>query len=218
MSVEDFYQAIKSGNQAGVEEHIQADPAWLLAKQGGLSPVLMAVYYGHPQIASYLIEQGAPIDLFEAAASGQAARASALLDVWPEGVNAYAGDGFTPLGLAAFFGHLEIVEDLLRRGAAVNQPARNDLGAAPLHSAAAGGRLEICKRLVAAGADVNAREQDGFTPLQIAAENEQIELVRLFLENGADPLASAADGRTALDFARGKGNAELIEVLSGGRA
>ena len=50
----------------------------------------------------------AQVGIFAAAAKGQTAELQSLIEKDPELVNAYSPDGFTPLGLAAFFGHAEL--------------------------------------------------------------------------------------------------------------
>ena len=62
--------------------------------------------------------------------------------------------------------------------------------------------LEIVRQLVTDGADVNAKDDDGFTPLIDAAEAGNIQIVRLLLRHGADVHAKAAAGITALNSAR----------------
>ena len=57
----------------------------------------------------------------------------------------------------------------------------------PLHGAAAGRHIEVCRLLIASGADVNATQQHDFTPLHAAAQHGDNELVELFLSAGADP-------------------------------
>src|SRR6185503_20618238 len=98
--------------------------------------------------------KSAALNIFEAAASGRRDRVAALVDAQPAIVNAYADDGFQPLGLAAFFGHTGVVEFLLGRGAAVNSPSNNAQNVMPLHSAAAGRHLAIVNLLLDRGADV----------------------------------------------------------------
>jgi len=65
--------------------------------------VLAAVYYNQPAIADRLVEKGAHLNVFESAATGQLPRLRQLVNEKPELVNAFAIDGFQPLGLAAFF-------------------------------------------------------------------------------------------------------------------
>src|SRR5207302_4805426 len=92
------------------------------------------------------------LDVFEAAALGRTKRLRELLDKDPSLANAWAGDGFQPLGLASFFGHTDAVRVLVERGAEVNSASRNRMKVMPLHSAAATGaaqaRYEIAKLLL----------------------------------------------------------------------
>lgn len=67
---------------------------------------------------------------------GRADRIAELLDRDPTLANAYASDGFFPLGLAAFFGHPEAVALLLARCADVTAVARNPMRVQALLKAA----------------------------------------------------------------------------------
>ena len=56
-----------------------------------------------------------------------------------------------------------------------------------LHDAASEGNLEIVRRLIATGADVNAFDEDSFlTPLHYAAKAEHQEVAKFLLESGAN--------------------------------
>jgi ankyrin repeat protein len=54
--------------------------------------------------------------------------------------------------------------------------------------------------LLARGAQVNARQQGGWTPLHPAAHNGDGELARLLLNNSADPNLASDDGKTLLTW------------------
>ena len=175
--------------------------------------ILTAQYSGQPEIVRFLEEAGAEIDLFTACATGRFDVVREEIDQWPEDVNEYGRDGFTPLQLACYFGHEEIALWLLGYGADVNAVAQNGTGIAPIHAAAANGSLLILQALLAKGADVNARQQGGFTPLHTAAGSNSPEMARLFLEHGADRTLAADNGQTALDLALGKGHEAVVGVL-----
>ena len=102
-----------------------------------MSDVLQALYRGDRDEAERLAV-GRELTVFEAAALGRTARVRELLDENQSLVNEYGDDGFHPVGLAAFFGHLDTVRLLLERGADVNQLSRNDhVQTAVIHAAAA---------------------------------------------------------------------------------
>lgn len=207
-------EAIRAGDAARVE-HMLADRPALADAQSpdGVPAVLLAMYYNEPALADLLIERGAHLDVFAAAATGRVDRLRALLDESPEQINAFAPDGFQPLGLACFFGQLEAARLLLARFADVNSASRNDMKVMPLHSSTAGGHYEITEALLEHGADVNARQAGDFTPLHAAAQNGQPDMVTLLLACGADPHASNADGRTPLDIAVEQGFDEIATLL-----
>jgi ankyrin repeat protein len=209
-----FFEAVKAGDRANVERLLSQDPGLADARSDDdLSAVLTAVYYGKPEIADRLIELGASLDVFESAATGRLQRLATLVEKDPSLVNAFAQDGFQPLGLAAFFDHLDVVEYLLVKGAEVNSASRNQLKVMPLHSAVARGSLEIARALLEQGAEVNASQQDDFTPLHEAAQNGQIEMARLLLDYGADVNAKLANGKTPLALAEEYNHAEVASLL-----
>ena len=154
-----------------------------------MSELLQAIYRGDHSRAGELLDADPELDVFEAAAVGRAERLSDLLDEDPSLANAWAEDGYQPLGLASFFGHVEAARLLLRRGAEVNSASRNDFKVMPLHSAAATAdpetRYELAKLLLEHGADANARQQDDFTPLMAADQHQDERLRALLVEHGA---------------------------------
>jgi ankyrin repeat protein len=133
--------------------------------------------------------------VFEASAAGRAERVRELLDQDPSLANAWADDGFQPLGLASFFGHVEAARLLVERGAEVNSASRNDMKVMPLHSAVATGdpdaRYELAKLLLEHGADPNARQHDDYTPLMAAEHHGDERLRGLLIEHGAETVRDA---------------------------
>ena len=67
-----------------------------------------------------------------------------------------------------------------------------------LHQAAAHGRVNEVRHLLAQGAAPNAPDQDLDTPLHLASDAGQAEAVKVLLEAGADPNARCRDGDTPL--------------------
>ncbi len=214
ITLEKFFSCIEDGDFEAVNEMLEEDPDLANARSlDGMSAVLAAIYHGHPGIAQLIVARGAVLNIFEAAAAGRLDRVREILDDSPDLIDAIAPDGFQPLGLACFFGHEEVADYLLERGAEVNSPSHNPMKVMPLHSAVAARSLEITRLLLEHGAPVNAAQADNFTPLHAAAQNGDIEIVRLLLAYGADPNLRDAEGKTALDMARAEGHTEVIDLL-----
>jgi|SRR6188472_3270483 ankyrin repeat protein len=154
-----------------------------------MSELLQAVYRGDQARVDELLSGDPELDVFEASAVGRVDQLQELLDGDPSLANAWAEDGFQPLGLASFFGHVEAARLLVERGADVNSASRNDMKVAPLHSAAAEKdpetRYELATVLLEHGADPNARQQDDFTPLMAADQQGDARLRELLVEHGA---------------------------------
>jgi uncharacterized protein len=154
-----------------------------------MSELLQAVYAGDQARADELLSEKPELDVFEAAAVGRVDRLRELLDDDPALANAWAEDGFQPLGLASFFGHVEAARLLVERGAEVNSASRNDMKVMPLHSAVAtrdpDARYELAKLLLGHGADPSARQQDNYTPLMAADQHRDERLRDLLVAHGA---------------------------------
>jgi ankyrin repeat protein len=197
-----LFDAIRKGDPAQVQALLAADPKLAQARnRDGATAVLWAAYTRHPDLASPLLAGREP-DFFESCALGVQERAAALLKQDPNLVDGYSGDGFTALGLAVFFGHVEIARLLVDGGADVNRPSRNAIRVAPLHSAVESGSLALLELLLSHGADPNAVEFLEATPLHSAAARGNREMVDRLLAAGADRRRKTKDGKTAAELAR----------------
>lgn len=181
--------------------------------QNGVSAILAAVYHGEKDVVAALLASGEQLDIFEAAATGQATQLQTLITQDPSLVNSYAPDGFTPLGLATFFGHAETVDALLAAGAEVNAAYRETMKLTPLASAIAVGRNDLARTLIAHGADVNARAANDLRPLHTAAARGNIESATLLLDHGADINATTENGRKAIAYAEERNHPEMVKFL-----
>lgn len=212
-----FLEAVKKGDRSAVDRMLDAEPSLASARdEHGTSAVLLAHYYGRTDVAAALLSRGPALDVFEAAAAGDAQRVASLVDADRSLADAVAADGFTPLGLASFFKRRGIVKALLERGAKPSLASR-DQAFTPLHSAVAtdagASDSEIVRLLLDAGADPNATSREGGTPLHTAAFTGELEIAEMLLAYGADPSACDAKGRTALDLARDRRNVEVAALL-----
>ena len=113
--------------------------------------------------------------------------------------------GETALADAAWggVGDLAAVNELIAMGADVNEEQFGALGGmlpsgTALHVAASAGRVQVCKSLLEAGGDVNAKNQQGVTPLLVGLSHGSIACVPTLLDHGADVNAADNRGRSAL--------------------
>lgn len=158
-----------------------------------MSDVLEALYTGNRDEAERLAA-GRELTVFEAAGLGRTERLRELLEEDPSRANAFGDDGFHPLGLACFFGHIDAARLLLERGADVNTLARNEhIQTAAIHAAAAAGdtgtgeqtRYELVKLVLEHGADPNLPQGGGFRAIDAARQNGDERVVQLLREHGA---------------------------------
>lgn len=94
---------------------------------------------------------------------------------------------FSVLHIAAFKGHLAVVELLLSAGASANRWSHE--GTTPLFEAALGGHLEVARVLIAAGAETRVSDNGGHTLYSAAKVGGNREFMELLLKY---PLACPA--------------------------
>jgi uncharacterized protein len=149
----------------------------------------------------------------EAARTGDVAAVRDLLTAEPVLVHSHSSEGWTPLHVAAHYGHSQVAEMLLAHGADVNARATNDLGSSPLLWAITGQDVAAITVLLEHGADINETTTAGSTPLHKAAVVGNAALVRLLLACGAEVNARNSGGQTALAHALFKGHDEVVALL-----
>ena len=177
-------------------------------------------------------------DLHKAAREGDADRVRKLLDAGADVNVRNANKGrlqYTPLHWAAYYGHLEIAEILISRGADLD--AEDPDYSTPLYLAAEQGHPKVVEFLVSKGAEVNVKSNAwGYTPLHRAAwgpvtmrkhlgageagtvseadlNENYLEIVGMLLEKGAKVDVLDNDGKTPLDQAIGNGEKEIVVLL-----
>ncbi|XP_072545755.1 kinase D-interacting substrate of 220 kDa B isoform X2 [Salminus brasiliensis] len=134
----------------------------------------------------------------------------AYLDKYRE-VDSRSENGQTPLMVAAEQGSLEIVQELIRRGANVNLDDVDCWTA--LISAAKEGHVEVVKELLDNNANVEHRDMGGWTALMWAAYKGRVEVARLLLEKGANPNITGQYSVYPIIWAAGRGHAEIVRLL-----
>ena len=100
-----------------------------------------------------------------------------------------------------------------RQAGAVSTPKPTALPPDALHRAAKAGNLKGLEAALAAGADVNARDDKGWTALMYVVDKGYVLLVEPLLTAKADPDVRAPDGATALFMAAAHGDSEVIPLL-----
>ncbi|KAK7074366.1 hypothetical protein SK128_009451 [Halocaridina rubra] len=157
--------------------------------------------------------------------TGNMAILKLLLDA---GANIFAkdADGFTPLHVAIAVEKDAVVQELLEVNKYRNHNitdiinATNKIRKTPLHFAAHTGHIGIFKRLVDAGSNITAKDEDGFTPLHVAANVGNEKIIQELLETKEyNEMINAEDNkrRTPLHYAAHMGHsAILISLLNAG--
>jgi ankyrin repeat protein len=188
-SFEDFFRAVRGDNASGVRTLLQRGFDPNTRDEHGQTGLLIALREPSPKVIQVLMESP-----------------QTNVDI------ANAKDE-TPLMLAAIKGQQELVNQLLKRDAAVNKT-----GWTPLHYAATSGQLTIMKMLLDNYAFIDAQSPNGSTPLMMAAMYGSGEAVKLLLAEGADTTMKNQLGMTAVDFANKANRPEAASLITAAAA
>jgi uncharacterized protein len=140
------------------------------------------------------------IDIFEAAATGNVARAKELCKLAPGIVNLRADDGRTPLHFAASAGQVDMINLLMAAGADLSAGPESpllDIADYPDPAVAE----DMARPLLGNASDPNAKRKDGTTVLHLAAARGHAVVTRLLIHRGAAVHARDDAGRTPLEVA-----------------
>ena len=196
------------------------------------TPLHAATYNDHPDIALLLLERGVDTEtrssqdqtpLYMASSRGLAKVVQLLVDY--ADVDAKCGDrrglnhvGWTPLQVAIYKDHPNIVLLLLERGANTNTRSSQDQ--TPLYMASSRGSAEVVRLLIIHGADVDVEcddldedsEKVRWTPLHAAMYNDHPDITLLLLERGANT-ETRSSHQTPLYMASSRGFTEVARLL-----
>ena len=189
----DGFTALHCAGQQGrgdvVEVLIDAGADIEAKNDVGRSPLLFASSSGHLDIVKMLVKAGA-------------------------GVCVTDNEGDTCLIFATYFGHTETVRYLVGlKDVDVNHADNN--GFAPLFVAVQEGHGDVVQVLIAAGADIEAKNKVGRSPLLLASSLGNLDIVKMLVEAGAGVCVTDNEGDTCLILATYCGHTETVRYLVG---
>jgi ankyrin repeat protein len=209
----DVFEMLAAGRLDELKAALAANPALADSRHAsGASALAFAHYVGRPEGAALIRPHLSVLDPYDAIIADDVdAVAAALAGGWDG--NARSADGFTPLGLAAFFRRPAIFDLLLPQTRDVNEQAQNPQRVAALHAATATRDARMVDALLRAGAKPDQPQADGFTPLHVAAAHGDAAIVGVLMLFGADPFVRNAKGDDAVGMARKAGHEWLARRL-----
>jgi ankyrin repeat protein len=188
----DLHQAVRQGSGLNQVQALIKSGANLDSRdRHGNTLLHTAAWYGSSDVAIFLINKGVAL----------------------EARNNY---GHTPLHAAVQNGHFEIVEQLVNKG--VDVDARDNRGNTPLHLITQNyfslPRVKlIVGKLLERKANLEAKNNDGYTVLQLAAQHGYINLIDFLVASGDDLMVRDVEGNTLLHLAVLESRAELAGHL-----
>jgi len=128
-------------------------------------------------------------------------------------VDQLASNGDAPLVIAAYKGHDEIVEMLLKAGADVTV-VDPGMKATALHAAAYAGRTESARLLIEYDIDIDAQgPYNGYTALHDAIWQNNVDTAKVIIAGGPDLSIKNNEGQTPLAMAQARGRREIAALL-----
>jgi len=136
-------------------------------------------HIGNRQIAEFLLDNGAELDIACAAMLGRVEAVADFLEKDPNLATSGGAHGIPIAFHAALGGSVEIAEMLLENGAEAQLKGA-------LMGAIFPGRAEMVRWLLAHGANLNVKDFQGNSPLDVAEKAGHAEIVEMLKEEGAE--------------------------------
>ncbi len=128
-------------------------------------------------------------------------------------VNQADANGDSPMIMAAYEGHDEILKELLEAGADVSA-LDPGMKATALHAAAYAGRTGAARLLIAHKIEINRQgPYNGYTALHDAIWQGHLDTARVIIEAGADLTIKSNGGQTPIEFARTRKLDSLVTLM-----
>ena len=128
-------------------------------------------------------------------------------------VNQADTNGDSPMIMAAYEGHDEILKVLLEAGADVSA-LDPGMKATALHAAAYAGRTGAARLLIAHKVEINRQgPYNGYTALHDAIWQGHLDTARVIIEAGADLTIKSNGGQTPIEFARKQKLDALVTLM-----
>jgi len=185
---------------------------------GSDTPLSLAIRHGKPQIAHRLLDTHSDSTEINPPLLALAADMH-MLDVGKRllesghYVNSKSIDGSPLLTWCLSKGRYAFAHLLLDYGVDTYISSSESFTLSPLQLATASGRIELSKRLISDGADLNHSTSHNLPPLMLAYEKGHSDLVDILLEKGANPNVSSHAGTPLLTIAVENQNYPLATAL-----
>ena len=214
-----IHQAVIVGNIETVKQHLAAGTDVNAKNWGdGSTPLHGAAFNGHKEMAELLLSNGAevnarlesvehkgltPLDVAELPSENDSPEMIVAKKEFSKFLRKHGGQTLKELGAA------EPVAE-----AAKPEPSTGKAPDASLWGAAMSGEIELAKKAIDDGANVNAKKEDGQTPLHFAVvaalDSGDNKVIELLIANGADVNAKDDSGLTPLDSVKRLSEAAAI--------
>ena len=221
-----LHLAAKIGPINVIEKLTEVDVQLNAQTHDGRTPLIMAIANKQDDIANFLIEKRANINIKDkfgntvwhfVSKTGSVSVLNKLKS--PAKIDTPNEEGCTPLMIASRNGHKNIVEVLINKRTDANKVDKS--GSTALHLAAEGGHIDIVERLTDATTNVAVKNNNGLTPLMIASKNGHDQIVQVLIQKkdgvnkdiGTDIDKGDKLDRTALHFAAAAGHTHIARSL-----
>lgn len=229
-----LFAAVRGGNVKVVEYLITHGASLKVTGRFQQSPLQLAAYMGHTDIAGVFLHNGSDVDergpwgetaLHWAAVRGNDGAAALLLERGAD-ANSRTSRHTCDLNVTT-----RIVEDPIERELRWFQTLEKQRASprlqvfvpsrlaftksdTPLHAAAYWNHADVVKLLIGSGADINRANSWGATPLHYAVVCRYHDITKLLLDNGADA-KTKTHKLTPIEIARKVKDKKLVKLLTG---